>query len=99
MWSTWARVAWDRGPLPLGANPERERSYRPVDVKPGDRVTIKVALEGDAAVACVNDTVCLATRIYDRRDDTFGFWTDTSGAEFDKVRWRVTSPRAPAPAP
>jgi beta-fructofuranosidase len=82
------RVVWDRGSLPLGSNPERERPYRPLKIQPGDRITLRVALDGDAAVACVNDTTCLATRIYDRRDNTCGIWSDTVGAEFENVLLR-----------
>lgn len=78
-------VAWDRNEQPLGSNPERERNYRPLPIGPGDRVTIKVVLDGNAAVACVNDDVCLSTRMYDRREDTFGIWSDTVGSEFSNV--------------
>ncbi len=45
----------------------------------------EVALDGNAAVACVNDDICLSTRIYDRRADTFGIWSDTAGSEFAKM--------------
>jgi beta-fructofuranosidase len=82
------RVVWDHGELPLGSNPERERPYRPLQVRPGDRVTLKVALDGDAAVACVNDNTCMAFRMYDRRQSTFGIWSDTVGAEFRDVQAR-----------
>jgi beta-fructofuranosidase len=82
------RVSWDRGSLPIGPNPERERAYRPLKIQPGDRITVKVALDGDAAVACVNDTVCLATRIYDRRQDTCGIWSDTVGTGVGEVQLR-----------
>jgi hypothetical protein len=79
------RVVWDRGSLPLGSNPEKERPYRPLKVQPGEWITVKVVLDGDAAVACINDTVCLSTRIYDRRENTFGIWSDAAGAEFAKM--------------
>ena len=39
-----------------------------------------------AAVACVNDDVCLSTRMYDRRENTFGIWSDTVGSEFANVK-------------
>jgi beta-fructofuranosidase len=82
------RLSWDRGSLPLGTNPERERNYRPIKIQPGDCVTLKVALDGDAAVACLNDAVCLGTRIYDRRDNTCGVWSDTLGTRIDGVQLR-----------
>ncbi|MFZ4776245.1 MAG: hypothetical protein ACOYM3_12810 [Terrimicrobiaceae bacterium] len=61
------------------------RSYRPLAMNPGDRIRVKVVLDGNAAVACVNDDVCLSTRMYDRRENTFGIWSDTVGSEFSKV--------------
>lgn len=78
-------LAWDRQERPLGSNPEKERNYRPLPIKPGDRLKLKVILDGDAAVACVHDDVCLSTRMYDRRENTFGIWSDTVGSEFFKV--------------
>lgn len=36
-------------------------------------------------MACVDDDVCLSTRMYDRREDTFGIWSDTVGSEFSHV--------------
>ena len=83
------RLVWDRNERPLGSNPERERNYRPVAVKPGDRVTLKILLDGNAAVASINDDVCLSTRIYDRREDTFGIWSDTVGSAFGNVTLRA----------
>jgi beta-fructofuranosidase len=80
------RLVFDHGKLPLGLDQEKERNYRPLDIRPGDRVTLKVVLDGDAAVACVNDTICLSTRIYNRQDDLAGLWTDTVGAEFHDLR-------------
>jgi beta-fructofuranosidase len=80
------RLLWDRGILPIGSNPEKERPYRPIRIQPGDNVVLKVAIDGDAATACVNDTTCLATRLYDRGENTFGIWSDTAGAEFHEVR-------------
>jgi beta-fructofuranosidase len=82
------RLSWDRGSLPLGVNPERERSYRPIKIQPGDHITLKVALDNDTAVACFNDAVCLATRIYDRRDNTCGVWSDTVGTRINGVQLR-----------
>ena len=82
------RLSWDRGSLPLGTNPERERSYRPVKIQPGDHITLKVALDHDAAVACLDDVVCLATRMYDRRDNTCGLWSDTAGTGINSVQLR-----------
>jgi beta-fructofuranosidase len=79
------RLAWDRNERPMGSNPEKERNYRPLAMKPGDRIRVKVALDGNAAVACVNDDVCLSTRMYDRRENTFGIWSDTVGSEFANV--------------
>jgi hypothetical protein len=78
-------LAWDRNERPLGSNPEKERNYRPLQITPGDRLKLKVILDGDAAVACVNDDVCLSTRVYDRRENTFGIWSDTVGSEFSNV--------------
>lgn len=80
------RIVWDRGKLPLGSDPEKERPYRPIPVQPGQRITLKVAIDGDAAVACVNDQICVGLRMYDRRDDTLGIWSDTVGAEFCNVQ-------------
>lgn len=88
------RLSWDRGALPLGSDPERERPYRPVAIRPGDHVTLKVALDGNAAVACLDDRVCLATRMYDRRADTCGIWSDTAGTEIQGVELR-TRPTTP----
>ena len=87
-WSTLSprRLTADRGPLPLGTNPERERNYRPIRIQPGDPVTLKVVLDGDAAVACLNDAVCLGTRIYDRHDNACGVWSDTVGTRIDGVQ-------------
>ncbi|TAN35652.1 MAG: hypothetical protein EPN23_10790 [Verrucomicrobia bacterium] len=82
------RVIWDRDTLPLGAGPAKERPYRPLKIQPGDKISVKIALDGDAAVACINDTVGLATRIYDRRDNTFGMWSDTVGTEFSDITLR-----------
>ncbi|MCY2989518.1 MAG: hypothetical protein NTY19_16830 [Planctomycetota bacterium] len=82
------RLIWDRGALPLGSNPEKERPYRPLSMRPGERILLKVALDGNAAVACVNDTICLATPMFDRRQDSFGLWADTVGAEFHDLRLR-----------
>jgi hypothetical protein len=79
------RLAWDRIERSMGSNPEKERNYRPLPMKPGDRIRVKVALDGNAAVACVNDDVCLSTRMYDRRENTFGIWSDTVGSEFANV--------------
>ena len=90
------RVVWDRDTLPLGSNPEKERPYRPLKIQPGDNITLKVLLDGDAAVACVNDSICLATRMYDRRDDTFGIWADTVGAEFSDLQVRKPAPSGSA---
>jgi len=84
------RLVWDRGNLPLGSDPGKERPYRPLKVRPGDRITLKVALDGDSAVACVNDATCLSTRIYDRRENTFGIWSDTIGAEFGNATLRAS---------
>ena len=70
---------------PLGSNPEKERNYRTLPIKPGDRLKLKVILDGNAAVTCVNDDVCLSTRMYDRRENTFGIWSDTVGSEYSKV--------------
>jgi beta-fructofuranosidase len=78
-------LAWDRQERPLGSNPEKERNYRPLPIKPGDRLKLKVILDGDAAVACVHGDVCLSTRMYDRRENTFGIWSDTVGSEFSRV--------------
>lgn len=83
------RMVWDRGTLPLGSNPEKERPYRPLKIRPGGRITLKVALDGDGAVACADDTTCLALRMYDRRDNTFGIWADTTGAEFRRMTLSV----------
>lgn len=80
------RLVWDRGRLPLGSNPEKERPYRPLKIHPGDRITVKVALDGNAAVACVNDDICLSVRMYDRRENTFGVWSDTVGAEIEDMQ-------------
>ena len=44
----------------LGSNPQKERNYRPLPMKLGDRIRVKVVLDGNAAVAC------LFTRMYDR---------------------------------
>jgi beta-fructofuranosidase len=82
------RLVWDRGHLPLGSDPEKERPYRPLHVRPGDRIAIKIVLDGDAAVACVNDDVCLSVRMYDRRDNTFGIWADTVGAGIADMQLR-----------
>lgn len=82
------RLVWDRGVLPLGSNPEKERPYRPLSIHPGDRLRLKVVLDGNAAVACVNDVICLATPIFDRRQDTFSLWSDTAGAEFQDLQLR-----------
>jgi hypothetical protein len=89
------RLAWDRNERPMGSNPEKERNYRPLPMKPGDRIRVKVALDGNAAVACVNDDVCLSTRIYDRRENTFGIWSDTVGAEFSDVTLSSDAPGVP----
>ena len=78
-------LAWDRQERPLGSNPEKERNYRPLAIKPGDRLKLKVILDGDAAVACVSDDVCLSTRVYNRRENAFGIWSDTVGSEFSHV--------------
>jgi beta-fructofuranosidase len=82
------RLVWDRGHIPLGSDPEKERPYRPLNVQPGDRITIKILLDGNAAVACVNDEVCLSVRMYDRRDNTFGIWSDTVGAGIEDMQLR-----------
>lgn len=82
------RLVWDRGHLPLGSDPEKERSYRPLPVQPGDRITVKVVLDGNAAVACANDDICLSVRMYDRRDNTFGIWSDTVGTEISSMQLR-----------
>ncbi len=83
------RLAWDRNERPMGSNPEKERNYRPLPMKPGDRIRVKVALDGNAAVASANDDVCLSTRMYDRRENTFGIWSDTVGSEFASVTLQV----------
>lgn len=82
------RLVWDRGHLPLGSDPEKERPYRPLPVQPGDQVSVKVLLDGNAAVACVDDDICLSFRMYDRRDNTFGIWSDTVGAEISDMQLR-----------
>jgi hypothetical protein len=56
---------------------------------------LKVALDGNAAVACVNDDVCLSTRMYDRRADTFGVWADTMDAGFSSLLKRSVSGAPP----
>jgi len=89
------RIVWDRGSLPLGANPEKERPWRPLKIQPGDWITVKVALDGDAAVACINDSVCLSTRIYDRRENKFGIWSDAAGPEFANIMLRSPSTSQP----
>lgn len=86
------RLVVDRGPLPLGSNPEMERPYRPLKIRPGDQVVLKVALDGDAAVICVNDSICLATRIYERRENTCGVWSDTAGTAVRDVQLRRPTP-------
>jgi len=89
------RMAWDRGALPLGANPEKERPWRPLKFQPGDTLSIKIALDGDAAVACVNDNVCLSTRIYDRRENTFGVWSDVAGTKIENLALRTRAEPQP----
>ncbi|MEA2068257.1 MAG: hypothetical protein U9P12_03555, partial [Verrucomicrobiota bacterium] len=70
---------------------------RPLPVQPGDRITVKVVLDGNAAVACVNDDICLSVRMYDRRDNTFGIWSDTVGAGIGNMQLRsVTDETKPA---
>jgi hypothetical protein len=39
--------------------------------------------------AYLNDDVCLSTRMYDRRENTFSIWSDTVGLEFANVTLRV----------
>ena len=41
-----------------------------------------------AAVACVNDDVCLSVRMYDRRENTFGIWSDTAGVKIENMQLR-----------
>jgi len=89
------RMAWDRGAQPLGANPEKERPYRPLQFQPGDTLSIKIVLDGDAAVACVNDSTCLSTRIYDRRENTFGVWSDVAGTEIKNLTLRTRAKPLP----
>jgi|GEM_PF-268691 beta-fructofuranosidase len=89
------RLCWDRSESRLGANPEKERNYRPLKVKPGDRVRLKVAIDGNAAVASANDDVCLSTRMYDRGNKSFGVWADTVGAGFSDLTIRKDGPAKP----
>jgi hypothetical protein len=62
-------------------------------MKPGDRIRVKVVLDGNAAVACVHDDICLSTRMYDRRENTFGIWADTIGREFSRVMLQSNTAR------
>jgi hypothetical protein len=73
----------------VGEVPERQpgkgTQLPAAKVKPGDRVRLKVAIDGNAAVASAHDDVCLSTRMYDRGNKSFGIWSDTAGAGFTSV--------------
>lgn len=60
---------------------------RPVSIRPGERLDVKILVEGSMIDAFVNDQVALAYRAYDtgKSESAFGFFLEDSGVTFDAI--------------
>ena len=78
------RMTFDHWPRPVGGHPFSQE--RPLTIKPGHPVKLRLVVEGNILVAYADDQVALSTRMYEHKGGTLALYVSEGEAKFDNVR-------------